>query len=197
LQNILTKRYKEDQFVNIIRSHNSSQSNMNSNVKAAAKITDELSQSKENNDMKQDGIRNPKARLAESLKDKWENKVLHGQYIRSTDKQLISEEDTFLWLSKGDLKAETESEIVAAQDQALQTKYYATKILHTETDSNCRLCHQFEETVHHIMSACPVLAKEQHIKRHDKVCAQLHFNICKELGANSGSELRYTQYRNQ
>jgi hypothetical protein len=35
----------------------------------------------------------------------------------------------FLWLSKGDLKAETESEIVAAQDQALQTKYHATKIL--------------------------------------------------------------------
>ena len=47
---------------------------------------------------------------------------MHGQYIRNIDRQL-SEEDTFLWLSKGDLKAETESEIVAAQDQALQTKY--------------------------------------------------------------------------
>jgi hypothetical protein len=31
---------------------------------------------------------------------------MHGQYIKSIDKQLISEEDTFLWLSKGDLKAE-------------------------------------------------------------------------------------------
>ena len=48
---------------------------------------------------------------------------MHGQYIRNIDRQLFSEEDTFLWLSKGDLKAETESEIVAAQDQALQTKY--------------------------------------------------------------------------
>ena len=56
-----------------------------------------------------------------------EKKVMHGQYIRNIDRQLISEEDTFLWLSKGDLKAETDSEIVAAQDQALQTKYYATK----------------------------------------------------------------------
>ena len=26
------------------------------------------------------------------------------------------------------------------------------------------------------------LAKEQYIKRHDRVCAQLHFNICKETG---------------
>jgi hypothetical protein len=119
------------------------------------------------------------------------NEVMHGQYTRSTDKQPISEEDTFLWLSKGDLKAETESEIVAAQDQALQTKYNATQILQTETGSKCRLCHQFEETVDHIMSACPVLAKEQYIKRQDRVCAQLHCNICKELRVILDSELWY------
>jgi Ni,Fe-hydrogenase III component G len=121
--------------------------------------------------LKQDGIQNTKARLAESLKEKWENKVMHAQYIRSIDKQLISEEDTFLWLSNGDLKAETESERVAARDQALQTKYHTTKILQTEKDSKCRLCHQFEETVDYIVSACPILAKEQNIKRHDRVCS--------------------------
>jgi hypothetical protein len=93
---------------------------------------------------------------------------MHEQYIRNIDRQLISEEDTFLWLSKGDLKAETESEIVAAQDQALQTKYYATKILITETDSKCRLCQLFDETIDHIISAYPILAKEQYTKRHDK-----------------------------
>jgi hypothetical protein len=62
-----------------------------------------------------------------------EKKVMHGQYIRNIGRQLISEEDSFLWLSKGDLKAETESEIVAAQDQAIQTKHYASKLLNTET----------------------------------------------------------------
>jgi len=31
-------------------------------------------------------------------------------------------------------------------------------------------------------SKCPILAKEQYIKWHDRVCAQLHFNICKETG---------------
>ena len=84
---------------------------------------------------------------------------MYGQYIRNIGRQLISEEDTFLWLSKGDLKAETESEIVAARDQALQIKYCVTKILNTKTDSKCRLCQQFEETVDHTISACPILQK--------------------------------------
>jgi hypothetical protein len=133
---------------------------------------------------KQEGIQQTKARLGEVLKNKWKNKVMHGQYIRNIDRQLISEEDTFLGLSKGDLKAETESEIVAAQDQAIQTKYYATKVVNTETDSKCRLCQQFDETIDHIISACPMLAKEQYIKRHDRVCAQLHSNIFKKTGYN-------------
>jgi len=33
-----------------------------------------------------------------------------------------SEEDTFLWLSRGQLKLETGSEIIAAWEEALQTK---------------------------------------------------------------------------
>ena len=124
---IIIINYKENQFVNVVKSHESIQPSMNSTIKIAAKITEELSQLNEKSDAKQDGIQHTRARLGESLKTKWKNKVMHGQYIRSLDRQLISEEDTFLWLSKGDLKVETESEIVAAQDQALQTKYYATK----------------------------------------------------------------------
>ena len=77
---------------------------------------------------------------------------MHGQYIRSVDRQLIGEEDTFLWQSRGDLKGETESEIIAAHDQALRTKYHATKILQTETDSKCRLCQRSDETLEHIIS---------------------------------------------
>jgi flagellin-specific chaperone FliS len=77
------------------------------------------------------------------------------------------------------------------------TKYYATKILHTETDSKCRLCQQLDETADHIISACPVLAKEQYVKRHDKVSAQIHFNICKELGVqldkNTGTNMCQNQ----
>jgi ElaB/YqjD/DUF883 family membrane-anchored ribosome-binding protein len=178
----LNTNYKEDQFVNIFKNHESPQPNMNSIIKSAAKIIEELSQLNGKSDAKQDEIQNTKARLGEVLKKKWKNKVMHGQCIRNMDRQLVGEAETFLWLSKGDLKAETESEIVAAQDQALHTKYYTKKIWNTETDSKCRLFQQFDETTDHIISACPILAKEQYIKQHDRVSAQLHFNICKETG---------------
>ena len=64
---------------------------------------------------------------------------------------------------------QTESEITAAQDLALRTKHHATKILQTETDNECRLCKQPDETVEHIISASPILVKEQYINRYHTV----------------------------
>ena len=114
----LNTNYKEDQFVNIFKNHESIQPNMNSVLKLATKIKEKLSHSY----VKSDGTQNTKVRLVEVLKEKWKMKVMNGQYVRNIDSQLIREVDTFFWLSKGDLEAETESEILAAQDQALQTK---------------------------------------------------------------------------
>jgi hypothetical protein len=64
---------------------------------------------------------------------------MYVQYIRSIDRQPIVAEDTLLWLSKGDLKGKIESEIIAAQDREIKTKFHTTKILKTETDNNCKL----------------------------------------------------------
>ena len=47
----------------------------------------------------------------------------------------------------GDLKAETDSEITAAQNQTLQTKYHARKTSQTEIDSKCRVCQKCDETI--------------------------------------------------
>ena len=63
--------------------------------------------------------------------------------------------------------------------------------MNTKTDSKCRLCQQFDETIDHTISACPILAKEQYIKRHDRVCAQIYFNICKETWVQIGQNHWY------
>jgi len=41
-------------------------------------------------------------------------------------------------------------------------------------------CKQFDETVEQIISACPILGKEQYIQRYDTLCVELHCDICKE-----------------
>ena len=64
---------------------------------------------------------------------------MYGQYIRSMERQLVSEKVALLWLSREGLKRETERELRAAQDLALETKYHATNVLQTAADSKCRL----------------------------------------------------------
>jgi hypothetical protein len=59
---------------------------------------------------------------------------MHGLYFKRIDRQLVGEDNTFVWILRGDVNAETGSEIISAQGQALQTKYHATKGLQIEMD---------------------------------------------------------------
>ena len=45
--------------------------------------------------------------------------------------------------------------------------------------------------INHIVSACPILAKQQHIKRYDNACVHQRFNICKEIGVKLDNEHWY------
>lgn len=65
-----------------------------------------------------------------------------------------------MWLLRREIKAGTESEVTAAKDETLQSKYQENKILKTETE-NTDLCQKYDETLDYDMSAYPVLAKEQ------------------------------------
>jgi hypothetical protein len=56
---------------------------------------------------------------------------LHCRTSGITDIQLISEEDTFLWL-----KAEKEKKKIAPQGHVLQMKYHATKVLQQKQIAN-------------------------------------------------------------
>ena len=46
----------------------------------------------------------------------------------------------------------------------------------------CRLCGSSKETVTHIVSGCQTLAQKEYKWRHDKVCLNLHWALCKKYG---------------
>jgi hypothetical protein len=47
---------------------------------------------------------------------------MHGQFPRNLEEKLLDKEQSHCWLKFGDIKGETGSTVVAAQDQALSTK---------------------------------------------------------------------------
>ena len=109
-----------------------------------------------------------------SMKDEnWKNKALHGQYPRILVKPYVDTVTTNKWLSSN-LKGETEGLLVAAQDQAINTRNYQKIICGQQVESKCRMCSQHEETVDHIVSGCEVLTKTEYISRHNNATAFLH-----------------------
>jgi len=71
-------------------------------------------------------------------------KRMHGQLPCNLDESLVDTEQSYRWLKSGDIKGETESTIVTAQDQAISTNSFKNKILKEEIESKCRLCKQRE-----------------------------------------------------
>ena len=88
--------------------------------------------------------RKTKDSIAEKTKERWHRKRMHGQLPRNLDKKLVDFEQSYHWLKSGDIKGETESTLVAAQDQAISTNYFKNKILKEEIESKYRFCKQRE-----------------------------------------------------
>ena len=67
--------------------------------------------------------------IAEKTKERWQSKRMHGQLPRNLDEKLVDIEQSYRWLKSGDIKGETGSTIVAAQDQAiLRIKFCSKKL---------------------------------------------------------------------
>ena len=86
----------------------------------------------------------------------WEEKVLHDQHLRQIEK--VRSDQCWAWLQNGDLKRETESLIVAAQNQSIRTNLVKAKIDKSHGDSLCRVWRNVGESIDHIVSGCIKLA---------------------------------------
>ena len=87
-----------------------------------------------------------------TTKQTWEGIQLYGRFKCLINN--ISHQKTWTWLRKGDLKRETESLLIAAQDNAIRTNHIKARINKTQQNSKCRLCGDRDETINHIISEC-------------------------------------------
>ena len=137
-----------------------------------------------------------KSKMKSMKEEKWKNKALHGQYPKILEKPHGDTVTTNKWLSSN-LKGETEGLLVAAQDQAINTKNYQKVIGGQQVESKCRMCSQHNEIVDHIVSGCEVLAKTEYISRHNNAAAYLHWSICKDHDIEVTDKMVLTRTRDR
>ena len=72
------------------------------------------------------------------------------------------------------MKRETESLIVAAQNQSIRTNLVKAKIDKSQGDSLCRVCRKVDESIDHIVSGFSKLAQKEYKRRQFNLGKTVH-----------------------
>ena len=114
-------------------------------------------------------VREVRAKQKWGLKDVRKGKVIHGVFVAVVDKSGCDRAATFARLTSGNFRAETEGLLVAAQDGVLHTAAYRHSVLKDGCNPTCRECRSANETIGHILSACPIYLWNLYRCRHDTI----------------------------
>ena len=112
-------------------------------------------------------------------KQKGEGKQLYRRFKRLINN--ISHDKTWTWLRKVNFKRETESLLIAAQNNAIRTNHIKARIDKTKENSKCGLYGDRDETIHHIISQCSKLEQKEYKTRYDWVGKVIHWEMCKKF----------------
>ena len=88
---------------------------------------------------------------------------------------------TWTWLRKGNFKRETESLLIAAQNNAIRTNLIKVRIDKTQQNSKCRQCGDRDETINHIISESSKLAQKECKNRYDWAGMVIYWEMCKKF----------------
>ena len=105
-------------------------------------------------------------------------KVPHGQYLTQTKE--VRSDQCWAWLQNGDLKRETDSLIVAAQNQSIRTNLVKARIDKSQGDSLCTVCRKVDESIDHIVSGCSKLAQKEYKRRHKNLGKIVHWKLVRK-----------------
>ena len=93
----------------------------------------------------------------------------------SSDKEVTSHTT---WLRKIILETETESLLLAAQNNSIETKI---KVEKTRQNSKCRLYGDWDKTTNHKINGCSKLVQKEYKTRYDWVAKVIHLELCKKF----------------
>ena len=100
-----------------------------------------------------------KGKIHKEHREKCEGKPLHGQLRKSAEE--VRGKRPWNWLKKCYLKKETESTIVASQDQTLCTRNMRNVVYGENVQSICRVYDVADETVAHVVSEYSKLVQKK------------------------------------
>ena len=106
---------------------------------------------------------------------------MHGQYQRELEQPYIDFNLSTTWLSDSRLKRHTESIIMAIQEQAVTTRYIERHLHHTTNNSTCRNCNQYDETIQHIISGCPMFSTTIYLQRHNNLAKYIYIQLANKF----------------
>ena len=120
-----------------------------------------------------------KLKILMKLKEGLKDKPLYGKYpIRASDPD-VSSSLTHQWLTFIGLQSETESFIIAAQDQSLPTRNFQADILENGAHPNGGVSDKHSKTISHLVSGGPILAPTEYLNWHDRLGQYIHWRLCK------------------
>ena len=86
------------------------------------------------------------------------------------------------------MKRETESLIVAAQNQSIRTNLVKTRTGKSQGDSLCRMCRKVDEGIDHIVSGYSKLAQKEYKRKHDNLGKIVHWKLARKYNFEAGDK---------
>ena len=124
--------------------------------------------------------------------EQWKNEglSLHEQWPKLMDELNA---DSYCWLHNAYLNPVTESLLIAAQDQELNTNWLNCHIHHTVSSDLCRQCKMYPETIEHTIAGCPtivilMIAQTIYLDRHNAVTSAIHWCLCGLCGFSCSTQ---------
>ena len=99
----------------------------------------------------------------------------------------VRSDECWAWLQNGDLKRETESLIVAAQNQSIRTNLLKAKIDKSQGVLYVE-CRKVDESIDHIVSGCSKHAQKEYKRRHDNLGKIVNRKLARKYNFEAGDK---------